>query len=76
MQALIAALCTVLSYHACETGAVLDAILQAPTLTAIMPLCEDTLKSLGLAATQSNDSGLKSKIEICRDLYAQAKRKG
>jgi len=74
MQALIAALCTVLAYHARETESALDAILQAPTITTTMSLCEDTLKSLVLAITQSNDSGLKSKLEVCRDLYAQAKR--
>lgn len=75
MQPLIAALCIVLSYHTRETGAVLDAIIQAPTLTEIMSLCECTLKSLGLAETHLNDSGLKSKIEVCRNLYAQAKQK-
>jgi hypothetical protein len=75
MHALIAALCIVLSYHICETGAVLDAITQAPTLTVIISLCEGTLKSLGLAEAHSNQSGLKSKIEVCRNLYAQAKQK-
>jgi hypothetical protein len=72
MNALIAALCTVL---ACQIrgNETVSAIFHPANLAANMRLYKETLGALELAAIQANDAELISKIDVCRHLHAQVK---
>ncbi|KAF2796333.1 hypothetical protein K505DRAFT_359372 [Melanomma pulvis-pyrius CBS 109.77] len=72
IHALLAALCTAMTYHILGNR-VPDAILGTPDLDAKMLTYTEILGVLELAASQAKDTDLASKIDVCRHLHGLVK---
>jgi hypothetical protein len=75
MNALIAALCTVLACHVLEKG-VLGTMRRTSNPATDMSLYKETIGALDHAAVESTDIELVSKMNVCRYLYAQVMNDG
>ena len=74
MNAQIAALYIALAYHLGGSKP-LGVIVNCRSTTLDMPIYDEVLQCLELAAAQSNDAGLVSKIDTCRQLHARVKER-
>lgn len=70
MDALIAALCTVLAHHIPDDS-LPGSILQMPNLTGNLLLYSKILSALDMANVQAKEADFTSKIAICHHLHAQ-----